>query len=223
MRACALVRVATSAGRHRVPVEFNEGHTREQFLRFFVSMFQKYRAHMARPCDMTRNSEPDEIFNREAFIRDQPESARVLVFFFFFARCHFFPGCVADTDPPLLPSCVRASLPLSVQMFLSKFTESQLFYKFLQDRVNRYVRLQEAQYNQGLYDPSGGVGSSSSAASINKKKMLQKHTTELGPNPTAEEYEVVFFEESINAKINRSLFTLSKHDTPFLKDAELRV
>ena len=107
MRACALVRVATSAGRHRLPVEFNEGHTREQFLRFFVSMFQKYRAHMARPCDMTRNSEPDEIFNREAFIRDQPESARVLVFFFL--RAVIFSRAVLLTR--ILPCSHHACAP----------------------------------------------------------------------------------------------------------------
>ena len=67
------------AGKVKAPVEFCEQLTREHFLRFFVSMFQKYLTFLARPCDMTRNSEPDEVFRREAFIRDQPVSARVCV------------------------------------------------------------------------------------------------------------------------------------------------
>ena len=106
-----------------------------------------------------------------------------------------------------------------LQLFLTKFTESQLFYKFLQDRINRYVRLQESKYNQSVYDPSGASPGGPSTAG-NGKAAIVKHTTELGPNPLAEDYEIVFFDESINAKLNRSLFKLGKHETPFLRDIE---
>lgn len=132
-----------------LPLPFPDEKIRKAFLRFFTSIFQKYRQFMIHPDDKKKDPNNKE---NPLFCEFHLEK--------FFKKSLFLKE--ASTD--------------SCKIFMGKVLETQSFTKFLLDRLT-------SQNTQ----------------------------------------EVVFFDESIDAKTNRSKLKIYKKETPFLNDASLKI